>query len=100
MQIPADTKQRPGYVLEFEDEFDGTELDRSKWSPYMLPHWTTAAAAAASYRVGDGRIELRIEEHHPLWRPGENRVSNIETGHYAGPLGSQVGQFRWSPTGS
>lgn len=37
---------------------------------------------------------MRIEDDMQAWRPGENRVSNLETGHWAGPLGSEVGQFR------
>lgn len=89
--------ERPGYELEFEDDFEGAQLDRTKWFPYMLPHWTTEARSAARYRIGRGRITMLIEEDTPEWRPGENRVSNLETGHFAGPQGSLVGSFNLEP---
>ena len=89
--------QRPGYELGFEDDFEGRELDAAKWFPYMLPHWTTAARSAARYRLGGGSITMRIDADTPAWRPGENRVSNLETGHFAGPLGSEIGSFRVEP---
>ena len=79
----GDRKERPGFVLEFEDEFDGDELDRSKWYPYMLPHWTTASASVARYRLGDGHITMFIDEEQEVWLPGDNRVSNIQTGHFS-----------------
>ena len=84
---------RPGYELEFEDDFEGSELDTTKWFPYMLPHWTTAERSAARYRLGGSSVTMRIDEDTPEWRAGGNRVSNLETGHYAGPLGSTVGSF-------
>ncbi len=97
MDFPANPVERPGFELEFADEFEGSDLDTAKWLPHMLPHWTTVADSAASYRVGGGHITMRIEEDHPSWRPGENRVSNIESGHFAGPLGSELGSFRVDP---
>ena len=97
MDFPANGRDRPGFILEFEDAFEGAELDRSKWYPYMLPHWTTPSASAAHYRLGDGHIEMFLEEDQEVWLPGDNRVSNIQTGHFSGPVGSEIGQFRVEP---
>ncbi|MCK2221341.1 glycoside hydrolase family 16 protein [Actinomadura sp. ATCC 31491] len=80
---------------EFEDTFDGDRLDESKWIPYYLPQWSGREAARARYRLGGGLLRLRIEEDQPPWLPeveGELRVSSLQTGLYAGPLGSTVGQ--------
>jgi hypothetical protein len=41
--FPANPLEKPGYTLEFHDEFDGTELDPEKWLPYYLPHWSSWA---------------------------------------------------------
>ena len=88
------------YRLEFEDTFDGDSLDESRWLPYYLPHWNSRAATAARYRVGDGVLRLFIEENQPPWCPefdGDLRASVLQTGLYAGPLGSGVGQLHFRP---
>jgi Glycosyl hydrolases family 16 len=94
------TLDRSGYELEVEDTFAGTELDRSLWLPWYLPHWSSRAASAARYRLGDGALRLVVEEDQPPWCPefdGQVRVSNLQTGVFAGPLGSPVGQHRFRP---
>jgi hypothetical protein len=81
-------------VSEFEDTFAGRSLDETKWLPYYLPQWSSREAAAARYRVDDG-LELLIEEDQAPWCPewdGELRVSSLQTGVFAGPLGSHAGQ--------
>jgi ribosomal protein S18 acetylase RimI-like enzyme len=91
---------REGYVLEVEDRFDGDELDRSLWLPHYLPHWSSRAASAARYRLGDGVLRLVVEEDQPPWCPefdGGVRVSSLQTGEFCGPLGSPVGQLRFNP---
>ncbi len=90
-----DLTTKAGYVLEFEDTFDGDGLDESRWIPRYLPQWTTRAASAARYRVGGGRLCLLIEEDQPPWSPeteGRMRVSSLQTGVFSGPVGSAVGQ--------
>jgi hypothetical protein len=89
---------RPGYELDFEDDFDGPDLDRTKWFPYMLPHWSSMARSAARYEVAAGILRLLIERDHERWRDGADRASNLATGSHAGPMGSDIGLFRFDPT--
>lgn len=88
-----------GFTPDLVEEFDGDDLDPSRWLPYHLPHWSSRAQAAARYSVG-GRLELRIDADQAPWCPGVDgatRVSSLQTGLVAGPLGSTVGQHRFSP---
>jgi glycosyl hydrolase family 16 len=88
-----------GYELEFEDTFDGDSLDDRRWLPWYLPHWSTRELAAARYEVGGGRLRLLIEEDQRPWCPdldGDVRVSSLQTGLFAGPLGSAIGQHRFN----
>jgi hypothetical protein len=87
-------------VLEFEDDFDGGTLDQTRWLPYYLPQWSTRERAAARYEVAGGCLWLLIEADQEPWCPdldGEVRVSSLQTGLFAGPLGSAVGQHRFNP---
>jgi len=95
----ADSSGRAGYELEFEQSFDGDTLDESRWLPYYLPQWSTRERAAARYRIGGGCLRLLIEADQEPWCPeldGEVRVSSLQTGVYAGPLGSTIGQHRFN----
>jgi hypothetical protein len=86
--------------MEAEDSFDGDELDRSLWLPCYLPHWSSRAASAARYRLGDGTLRLVVEEDQPPWCPefdGGVRVSSLQTGEFCGPPGSPIGQLRFNP---
>ncbi|WP_166876363.1 glycoside hydrolase family 16 protein [Salinibacterium sp. ZJ450] len=91
---------RSRYLLEFSDDFTGAELDRSKWIPHYLPQWSSRDLSAARYRIADGRLTLLIEEDQPAWAPELNgglRVSNLQTGVFAGPVGSAIGQHQFAP---
>ncbi|HSC91847.1 MAG TPA: glycoside hydrolase family 16 protein [Gaiellaceae bacterium] len=88
------------YELEFEDTFEGDALDQRRWLPYYLPHWSSRERAAARYEVGGGVLRLLIEEGQQPWCPeldGATRVSSLQTGAFAGPVGSAVGQHRFDP---
>jgi hypothetical protein len=88
------------YELEFEDTFDAPALDGGRWFPYYLPQWSSRERSAARYEVGGGRLRLLIEDDQQPWCPeldGEVRVSSLQTGVFAGPVGSKVGQHRFSP---
>ena len=93
------TLDRSGYELEFEDTFDGPALDERRWLPYYLPQWSSRERAAARYRLGDGRLTLLVEPDQPPWCPeldGEVQVSSLQTGLFSGPLGSALGQHRFT----
>jgi len=84
--------------VEFEDDFSSTDLDLAKWVPYYLPHWKNRESSRARYRLDVQQLSLAIEKDQQPWAPehnGEIRVSNLQTGVFAGPLGSQIGQHRF-----
>ena len=99
------TGRRPGaildlanYELELEDRFEGPALDRRLWIPYYLPHWSSRERSAARYAVDSGTLSLFIEHEQELWSPefaGPLRVSSLQTGIFAGPVGSAIGQHRF-----
>jgi hypothetical protein len=78
-----------------DERFGGDSLDSSVWFPYYLPHWSSRAASAATYRVGGGELRLGIPPEQPLWCPGVHdaplRVSGIQSASFSGPVGSTVG---------
>jgi hypothetical protein len=96
----VDPVRKAGYELAFEDTFDGDALDHARWLPYYLPQWSSREAAVARYQLGGGLLRLRIEADQPPWCPefdGQTRVSSLQTGVFAGPVGSTVGQSRFNP---
>jgi hypothetical protein len=96
----VDPVSKAGYQLEFEDTFDGDALDQARWLPCYLPQWSSREASAARYRVGGGLLRLLIDADQPPWCPrfdGQTRVSSLQTGVFAGPVGSPVGQHRFHP---
>lgn len=89
---------RTEYVLEFDEAFAGAALDRSRWLPWYLPHWSSRAATEARHAIGDGVLRLRIDEDTAEWSPEFDpgvRVSNLQTGVGSGPVGSGEGQHRF-----
>ena len=85
------------YYSLVDDRFEGRDLDRSIWLPYYLPQWAGRDSSQARYSVGDGTLELFITPEQEAWLPeieGDMRVSSLQTGCFAGPVGSEVGQHR------
>ncbi len=82
--------------LELDARFDGDALDTNLWFPYYLPHWSSRAQSTAVYSVQDDGLRLSIPVDQPLWCPDLHevplRVSAIQSGNFAGPLGSTTGQ--------
>jgi Glycosyl hydrolases family 16 len=78
------------------EEFDGPDLDRDRWLPHYLPHWSSRAETAARYDFRDGALRLYIPREQGLWCPDDHepplRVSGIQSGCFSGPVGSPVGQ--------
>jgi hypothetical protein len=98
--FPPNPIEKSGYVLEFQDEFDGPEIDTQKWFPYYMPQWSSRAQATPQYTIQDGSLVLQIAQDQAAWCPefdGPVRCSGIQTGCYAGPLGSTLGQHRFKP---
>ncbi|MGH3016396.1 MAG: glycoside hydrolase family 16 protein, partial [Gaiellaceae bacterium] len=90
---------RSAYELEFEDTFDAPTLDERRWIPFYLSQWSSRERAAARYELG-GCLRLLIEADQEPWAPdldGQVRVSSLQTGFFAGPAGSTIGQHRFSP---
>ncbi|GEM46855.1 glycoside hydrolase family 16 protein [Deinococcus cellulosilyticus] len=97
--MPANPLQKPGYTLEFSEEFDGDTLNPENWLPQYLPQWSSRAKSTARYRLTGNSLQLLIEKDQQPWNPefdGPLRVSSLQTGCYAGPLGSTIGQHRFN----
>ena len=97
--FPANPIEKPGYQLEVNDEFDGAELDISKWIPHYLPQWSSRQRSTAHYMFNDGCLILQIVKDQPAWCPefdGGVRSSVLQTGLFAGEVGSKIGQSRFS----
>lgn len=97
--FPANPLERPGYKLEWNDEFEGPDLDSSKWLPYYLPQWSSRERSAPRYIFRDGALVLQITEDQEPWCrefDGDVKASCIQTGLFAGPVGSRLGQLRFN----
>lgn len=77
------------------ERFTSAELDRSVWVPWYLPHWSSRAASAATYRLGEDGLRLSIPPDQGLWAEGVHetplRVSGIQSANFSGPVGSTIG---------
>jgi hypothetical protein len=95
---PAHGLDRTSYELEVDDRFDRPILDDRLWIPHYLPHWSSRTASAARYAVGGGSLRMLIEPDQAPWSPeftGDLRVSSLQTGELAGPVGSPSGQHHF-----
>lgn len=96
-QVTADALDLSPYRLDVDERFDAPQLDRARWFPHFLPHWSTLERSTARAETGRG-LRLVIDADAPLWAPhlGDgSRVAHLQTGHFSGPLGSGVGQHRF-----
>lgn len=99
-----------------DERFDADDLDRSRWWPHYLPHWSSRESSAARWETattsgatpqtpgsmprtsGGAGLTLRIDADTAPWSPeydGEVRVSHLQTGQFSGPEGSAIGQHRF-----
>ena len=97
--FPPNPIEKQGYVLDFSDEFAKNTLDKSKWSPYYLPQWSSKEKTATNYVINKGHLILKIDEDQQPWSKefnGEVKVSSLQTGVFSGELGSTIGQHRFT----
>lgn len=98
--FPANPIEKPGYRLEFHDEFDSPALDTRKWLPFYLPHWSSREQSAPKYSLEDSCLTLQITADQQPWCPefdGSVKCSSIQTGQFSGPVESKIGQHRFNP---
>lgn len=70
---PANPITKEGYTLDFQEEFDGTTLDTSKWIDSYRPHWCEdPATAKGNYRIEDGCLVEYITEDQEAWCPAHD----------------------------
>ena len=85
-----------GTRFDLDEQFVEDQLDLDVWFPHYLPHWSSRSRSAASYTVGNGELRLSIPRDQALWGAETHaeplRVSCLQSGSHAGPLGSPVGQ--------
>jgi hypothetical protein len=67
--FPANSLTKSGYILEWNDEFAGPDLDTKKWLPYYLPHWSSRKQSAPKYTFREGALVLQITEDQQPWCP-------------------------------
>ena len=93
---------KPARMPDVEDTFSSPILRRDLWVADYLPHWTTPVRSRARYELtGTDGLRLLIEEDQPDWREEDAplRVSNLQTGVFSGPVGSERGTHRHRPDG-
>ncbi|MDR0626869.1 MAG: discoidin domain-containing protein, partial [Bifidobacteriaceae bacterium] len=66
---PANPVVKPGYVLDFQDEFSGTELDSDTWMKAYLPQWSSdyAKTVSENQKVEDGVLTQWITAAQEGW---------------------------------
>ena len=91
---------RSGYVLVFDEAWEGPDLDPRRWIPTYLPHWSSRARTAPRYAIGGGTLRLHIDADTPEWSPESDpgvRVANLTTATGSGSVGSREGMHRFRP---
>lgn len=81
--VPPNPLDKPGWVLDARDEFDGPALNTNLWSPYYLESRTERERAAARYEFRDGCLVLFVDaDSRGYFRNGPDAmtVSAIQTG--------------------
>lgn len=87
-----------GREADLDERFGEGVLDEKVWWPHYLPHWSSRERTAARYCIAPDALELFIDADTAPWSPefdGDNRVSHVQTGQFAGVRGSAIGQHRF-----
>jgi hypothetical protein len=86
------------YKLVFDENFSSSKLNLNNWIPYYLPQWSSREKSKPNYEIRDGNLILKITENQQPWCPefnGDVKCSSIQTGVFAGKIGSSVGQHKF-----
>ena len=70
----ADTLDRAGYQVVFEEDFTAPALAADQWVAHYLPHWSTPAHSAARYDLDAGVLTLRIPKADEV-KPRQIRIN-------------------------
>lgn len=78
---PASPLEKDGWVLFYNEEFEGEGPDPRKWSGYYLRSWTTDELAQGHYFVDEGNLVLTAPPDLAQWcsQDANQRVSGIQT---------------------
>lgn len=84
--FPENVKEKKKYHLEFSDEFEGEELNKTNWLPFYLPFCCPNGIVIPSYEIRKGNLALKITEEQVSWFSefdGQIKGSSIQTGIYS-----------------
>ncbi|MGP3920427.1 family 16 glycosylhydrolase [Nonomuraea sp. 10N515B] len=83
--IPPNPLEKPGWILDRNDEFNGS-LDTSLWITNYFESRTTEERSRARYGFRDNALVLRIDDDQPAYYADGNpmKVSSIQTGQRTG----------------
>ncbi len=91
---------KEGFKMIFNDEFNDAILNSKNWFEFYLPQWSSRLASAPQYSIKDGNLVLNITQDQKAWCiefNGEVKVSSLQTGVYAGAVGTGYGQHQFAP---
>jgi hypothetical protein len=98
--FPANPQYKENYVLEFSDDFEDEHINPHNWYTFYLPQWSSRERSKPQYELKNGHLILKITQNQEPWCPefnGEVKCSSIQTGVFAGELGSSIGQHKFNP---
>ncbi|MDO5048492.1 MAG: LPXTG cell wall anchor domain-containing protein [Actinomycetaceae bacterium] len=84
---PANPIEKPGYRLIFNDEFNDTELDETKWVKRYLSSWSQDWKQTNNYVEDHGHMTVKIDRETEPWArefDGQTVVSGFTTGQRNG----------------
>ncbi len=87
------------YKVIMYDDFNNKQINTDYWFDFYLPQWSSREASAPHYVIEDSILKLYIADNQKPWCPdwnGNVRVSNLQTGVFSGPLGSDLGQHHFT----
>lgn len=96
--FPANPKIKENYRLDFNDDFEQDSINTTNWLPFYLPQWSSRIMSKPNFLIEEGTLILKITENQKPWCPefnGDVKCSSIQTGIFAGELGTDIGQHKF-----